>query len=271
MHDVRERSVVAAFIVSVTGSVAFAAGFVYHASTQVLGLSLALAFGGLSIAFLNWARWFLKPEQVTDLRDTYPQPEPERTAQRDAWFDAERQIGRRTLLLRMLYAALGAVGVAALFPIASLGPMPGDALFHSKWRRGARLQRPDGTLIKSADLNVGMVETAFPEHAIGDYNSMAVIVRLPDGVGRNAVSGLVAYSKACTHAGCPVALYRSKDYRLICPCHQSAFDAADGARVVAGPADHALPQLPIAVAADGYVVAQGDFPQAPGPGFWQRS
>jgi ubiquinol-cytochrome c reductase iron-sulfur subunit len=271
MQDVRERAVVVSFIISVIGSVAFAVAFVYQASTQELGLALALAFVGLMLGFLNWSRWFLKQEQVVDLRDTYPQPEEEREAQAHAWRDGERQITRRTLLSRMLFAALGAFGIAALFPVASLGPLPDGTLLRSKWRRGARLKRPDGTLVKAADLNVGIVETIFPEHAIGDYNSMAVVIRLPDGVGKNVTSGLVAYSKACTHAGCPVALYRSSDYRLICPCHQSVFDAADGARVLDGPADHALPQLPLEIGSDGYVRARGDFPQPPGPGFWQES
>jgi ubiquinol-cytochrome c reductase iron-sulfur subunit len=100
---------------------------------------------------------------------------------------------------------------------------------------------------------------------------MALLIRLPDGVGTNTTQGLIAYSKACTHAGCPVALYRSGDHRLVCPCHQSAFDAANAAQVLEGPADHPLPQLPLEIGADGYLRAGGDFNAPVGPGFWQES
>ena len=40
----------------------------------------------------------------------------------------------------------------------------------------------------------------------------------------------VAYSKICTHAGCPASLYEQQTNRLLCPCHQSQFDITDRAR-----------------------------------------
>ena len=36
--------------------------------------------------------------------------------------------------------------------------------------------------------------------------------------------GIVAYSKICTHVGCPVGLYEQQTHHLLCPCHQSTFD-----------------------------------------------
>jgi ubiquinol-cytochrome c reductase iron-sulfur subunit len=83
-----------------------------------------------------------------------------------------------------------------------------------------------------------------------------------DGV---ADDHLVAYSRLCTHAGCAVALYRDRDQALFCPCHQATFDARRGATPTGGPASVPLPQLPIAVDADGYLVATGDLSMDPGP------
>ena len=80
----------------------------------------------------------------------------------------------------------------------------------------------------------------------------------------------MVYSRLCTHAGCPVALYRADVKELICPCHQSVFDVLANGAVVAGPADHPLPRLPIEVGEDGVLRATGDFPDPVGPGFWER-
>jgi ubiquinol-cytochrome c reductase iron-sulfur subunit len=268
---IRERAIAAGLLLSMLGSIAFMVAFVKAASTQWEGFALACVFGGLLIATLGWSRWILPHEEVVDLRDTYPQPAEERAAMVDWWEHGLAQSKRRTWLTRMLYAALGVFGVAALFPIGALGPEPDDALFHTRWKRGVRLQRSDGSLVKPGDVNEEAAITVFPEGSIGDSQSMTILVKLPDGLVKDAPQGYVAYSKMCTHAGCPVALYRSIDHRLICPCHQSAFDAADNASVVSGPADHPLPRLPIEIASDGYLTATGDFPSPVGPGFWEHS
>ena len=84
------------------------------------------------------------------------------------------------------------------------------------------------------------------------------------------VEGIVAYSKLCTHTGCPVGLYQSEEHLLLCPCHQSTFDVLDGARPVFGPAARSLPQLPLGIDGDGNLVATDDFPEPTGPGFWDR-
>jgi len=170
-----------------------------------------------------------------------------------------------------LLAAFGVFGIAALFPIVSLGPPPDDTLFHTKWRRGLRMQRADGSFVKASELESNSVVTVFPEGSLDDAQSVALLLRLPDGVGQNALNGYIAYSKVCTHAGCPVALYRARDHQLVCPCHQSVFDAAADAAVLDGPADHALPRLPLQISDDGYLRADGDFPEPVGPGFWQRA
>ncbi len=82
--------------------------------------------------------------------------------------------------------------------------------------------------------------------------------------------GIVAYSKVCTHVGCPVALYEQQTHHLLCPCHQSQFDVTDEAKVIFGPAARPLPQLPITVDDEGYLIAQSDFTEPVGPSFWER-
>ncbi|MFE5907900.1 Rieske (2Fe-2S) protein [Streptomyces wedmorensis] len=53
-----------------------------------------------------------------------------------------------------------------------------------------------------------------------------------------------AFSSKCTHAGCAVGSVQ--DGVIVCPCHQSKFDASDGS-VKSGPATSSLPPTPIQV------------------------
>ena len=85
------------------------------------------------------------------------------------------------------------------------------------------------------------------------------------------VDDIVAYSKICTHVGCPAALYEQTTHHILCPCHQSTFDAARGAEVLFGPATRPLPQLPIGVDSQGFLIALSDFNEPVGPSFWERS
>ena len=82
--------------------------------------------------------------------------------------------------------------------------------------------------------------------------------------------GLFAYSKICSHMGCPTSLYEDQTNRILCPCHQSQFQANEYARPVFGPAARPLAQLPIAVDDQGYLYARSDFIEPVGPGFWER-
>ncbi len=191
--------------------------------------------------------------------------------------ESKQGLARRRLLGRMLAAAGGASGLAALFPIASLGPRPGRSLFTTKWRRRSALVDDQGNRVRVADLAVGGVITVFPEGHVGAADSQTLLIRLAETSvttrpGREtwAPMGYVAYSKVCTHAGCPVGLYQQSRERLLCPCHQSTFDVPNGAEPVFGPATRPLPQLPLMVDPDGFLRAQRDFDQPIGPGFWNR-
>ena len=57
---------------------------------------------------------------------------------------------------------------------------------------------------------------------------------------------------------------------LLCPCHQSAFDPLDAAKPVAGPAPRSLPQLPLTVDDDGYLVAAACSDGPVGPIAWNE-
>jgi Rieske Fe-S protein len=70
-----------------------------------------------------------------------------------------------------------------------------------------------------------------------DAGSQAVLVRLENG-------DFVAYSAVCTHQRCTVAY---KKGQLVCPCHRSVFDPAEGAAVIAGPAPKPLTEIPVKV------------------------
>ena len=79
-----------------------------------------------------------------------------------------------------------------------------------------------------------------------------------------------AYSKICTHIGCPTSLYEAQTNRILCPCHQSQFDALQYGKPIFGPAARALPQLPVTIDEDGYLIANGNFIEPVGPAFWER-
>src|SRR5207244_5347162 len=123
------------------------------------------------------------------------------------------------------------------------------------------------------------VVTVWPEDHRDAADAPTLLIRtradqqLKPRAGREdwTVGGIVAYSKLCTHVGCPVGLYQAKEGLLLCPCHQSTFDVLDGARPVFGPAARSLPQLPLRIDGDGHVVASGDFAGPTGPGFGDRA
>jgi len=131
--------------------------------------------------------------------------------------------------------------------------------------------------VRVRTLEVGGVLTVFPQGHLEREDSQTLLIRVSDEKvvtrkGREdwAPEGYVAYSKVCTHAGCPVGLYQQDVKRLLCPCHQSSFDAIDGARPVFGPATRSLPQLPLMVDDDGFLRARDDYNEPVGPGFWDR-
>jgi ubiquinol-cytochrome c reductase iron-sulfur subunit len=203
--------------------------------------------------------------------------DPEANADVEDALERGEPISRRRLLSGSLVAAVGALAAAAVFPIRSLGPNPGKSLEVTPWRRGRRAVSDDGRRIRADDVPIGSLVTIFPEGHRDAADAPAVLVRvdeesleLPPGRAGWTPEGLVAYSKICTHAGCPVGLFEVEPNQLLCPCHQSAFNVLRGAEPVAGPAARALPQLPLRIDDEGFVVADGDFSSPIGPSWWNR-
>jgi ubiquinol-cytochrome c reductase iron-sulfur subunit len=182
------------------------------------------------------------------------------------------------VLHRFLIGAVVALGAAFLLPLRSLGPRPSDTeLDATPWRPGARLVTENGTVVRAASVPLNGLVTVFPEGAVDSETGQVVLMRIEPGLirplpGREdwTPQGLVAYSKVCTHAGCPVGLYEATSHQLLCPCHQSTFNVLDGASPVFGPAASPLPQLPLAIDANGDVYATGGLSAAPGPSYWDR-
>jgi ubiquinol-cytochrome c reductase iron-sulfur subunit len=276
-HRGLERVVAVSFLVSAAAAIGLGVVYWRGGQPQLEGALLGAAFGGLAFGFVTWGNHLMPQGPYVGERHELASDERTVEALED---DLERggQLTRRRLIIRSLAVAGAALGGAALFPLRSLGPRPGRALDRTPWRRGLRLVTEDGRAVHRADVPVGGIVTVFPEGHTDAADAQAVLVRvdpslLHDRAGRDGWSpdGFLAFSKICTHAGCPVGLYQAESHTLLCPCHQSTFDVLDGARPVFGPAAAPLPQLPLVIAADGELHAGGDFSEPVGPSYWRRT
>lgn len=270
------RWVSVALGISTLASISLVVIYILGGNPQVEGVALGLALGGFGTAIVIWATALLDAPTESEERHPLASSVEERAAA-DAALDPE-QISRRRFLVRLLAGAGSALAAALVLPAFSLGPLPGQDLFRTAWKAGSRVVDETGQPIRPTDLPLNSVRTVFPEGFVGRPDSQTLLIKvrpadlqLPDGRDAWAPDGAVAYSKVCTHAGCPVGLYRARQHQLLCPCHQSTFDVLRGAKVLFGPAARPLPQLPMEVDSQGYLVAMGDFPQPIGPGFWDMT
>ncbi len=267
------------FAVSTLAAVVLAVVYWRGGNTQAEGALLAVCTGGIGAGIVVWAKQSMPHDEVAEHRGAIESTEEE-VAAFTADYEAGREgLGRRRLLLGLAASAFGALGAALVFPVRSLGPRPGKDLKHTPYGDGpVRLVTEDGTPVRIGDVAPDGVLTVWPEgHTdAGDAPTLLIHLRREQQfrprAGREdwTVDDHVAYSKLCTHVGCPVGLYQAASGLLLCPCHQSTFDVLDGARPVFGPAARSLPQLPLAVNADGELIARGDFSGPVGPGFWDR-
>jgi len=274
---VAERRIAVAFVASTLAALGLAGVYVAGGQPQAEGALLFVALSGLGVGAVQWARQ-IDDGPTAGERGELAGSEADQEAVVEEVADDVADLGRRRLLSRLLLGAVGALGLAALFPIRSLGPSPGHSLERTAWRPGRRLVDSEGHRVRPDTLTVGGTITVFPEGAVQAGDSQVVLIRLAAGRNRPrrgretwAPDGNIAYSKICTHVGCPVGLYQEDTHELVCPCHQSTFDVLDGARPRFGPATRGLPQLPLAVDGEGFLVAQSDFTEPVGPGFWNRS
>ncbi|MFZ9283234.1 MAG: Rieske 2Fe-2S domain-containing protein [Candidatus Nanopelagicales bacterium] len=262
---------------------------VTQASNFVLGITLGLAIFLIGAGAIHWARKLMPDDEVVQSRHGYSSSKEIRESVmqeiREGGVEsgfATRKIVRRSLLTAMAVLPLPAVVLALDF-----GPLPKNELRETLWAKGVRLVTdPTGRYLRPEDFSVGSLVSAHPEnlheweeenHNLNARAKTSILVvrmtpeqlRTMQGEGWD-YQGIVAFSKICTHVGCPIALYEHRTHHLLCPCHQSTFDLADSGNVVFGPAARRLPQLPISVDEEGYLIAVSDFQEPVGPSFWER-
>ena len=294
------RQVSAFFFLSIIGSIFAVAAYIafpivpgdmasVRTNTLLLGLGITLGLLGIGIGAVHWAKALMSNEELVEERHGTRGSEQTRQRAVEVFSlgNKESGIGRRSLIRNSLIGALVLTPIPAVVLFRDLAPAddPVALLKHTMWAEGIRLTRdPRGTPIKASDVTIGSAFHVIPE-GIGDMEdkleqkakAAVLLMRLePSELNVSAgredwnYDGIVAYSKICTHVGCPVALYEQQTHHLLCPCHQSQFDITREAAVIFGPAKRPLPQLPISVDSEGYLIARSDFREPVGPSFWER-
>jgi ubiquinol-cytochrome c reductase iron-sulfur subunit len=269
-------------------------------NNMFIGLGIGLALLAIGIAAIHWTKAIMSDKEFVQVRHATRGRDSTRTAAAWAFADADQEsgFGRRTVIRNSMIAAVVASLAPAVILFRGLAPESSAAqpnagnpvalLEETMWTEGMRLAHdPEGTPIRAADVTLGSAVHVIPEalaelsHEEGylEEKAKAIVLLmrlLPEDLNETpekadwSYDGIVAYSKVCTHVGCPVALYEQQTHHLLCPCHQSQFDVANGAAVIFGPAARPLPQLPIMVDDEGYLVARSGFTEPVGPSFWER-
>ncbi|MEV5202140.1 Rieske 2Fe-2S domain-containing protein [Streptomyces sp. NPDC053720] len=297
-----ERAIAFMFTLSMLATVGFIASYVIFPVDKIvyiwpfghvsalnfsLGLTLGVALFTIGAGAVHWARTLMSDVEVADDRHAI-EAEPEVKAKVMADFAAgaeESGFGRRKLIRNTMFGALALVPLSGVVLLRDLGPLPEKKLRSTLWAKGKQLINMNTMEpLRPEDVAVGSLTFAMPEGLTEEsedfQNQIAkaalMIIRIePDNIKDKrerewAHEGIVAFSKICTHVGCPISLYEQQTHHVLCPCHQSTFDLSDGARVIFGPAGHALPQLRIGVNSEGNLEALGDFEEPVGPAFWER-
>ncbi|MBM7796761.1 ubiquinol-cytochrome c reductase iron-sulfur subunit [Pseudoglutamicibacter cumminsii] len=299
------RQVFVLFLISILGTILFFFGYfgVGHTGIEIgtklrlqntlIGLGTAFAMLGIGLGIIHWAKSLMPDHEVIEERhELAPEAGRAEAQQMMEEIIEESGMSRRKVLTGTLIGAAAIAPLPAIFMFRDLDRSKKtanqmvDQLRHTMWHEGVRLVRdPSGLPIKASDIQIGSAVHVIPEglnelkeNKLNEKAKAVVLVmRLSEekmhiSPGREDwhVNGIVAYSKICTHVGCPIALYEQHTHHLLCPCHQSTFDLTQECKVVFGPASHALPQLPITVDDEGFLVARSDFQEPVGPSYWER-
>jgi len=305
-----ERSVAALFVLAALAGLAFVVVFIavpyeyktpghgqnFRFYTPLLGGLMGLMLLALGVGCVMWVKKLLPEEEAVQDRHDEPEAGPDQVTTGAALVAGYEDTGlpRRSLLVRSVGLAGGAVATVPLIVlVGGLLKKPGKTLFHTLYRpdkakypNGIPLVYADGRRVGPNDLEPGGVATVFPgvPGGVKDAGSPTLLIRLRPGQGKDVKArkgqagwgweDYLAYSKICTHAGCPASLYEQQTTRLLCPCHQSQFEVLRDCKPVFGPATRSLPKLKLDVEViDGmqYFVAPQDFQEPIGPAFWERS
>jgi ubiquinol-cytochrome c reductase iron-sulfur subunit len=279
-----ERFIAFAMLVGLAGVIGFGVAYWYNADPWVLGVTLGGGVLLLGFGITAWGKYLMPKGPFVEERHALRGSDEEREAFSAAVVQRTGGIlGRRKLLGAIAGAGLAAFGVVFAFPlIRSLGPLPKKTLDGTDWRKGSYLVDSTGRKIHKDDIAVGGIITVFPKGFEDTENGQAVdqtvLIRVTNEdfttrPGRESwgPNGYLAYSKLCSHLGCPVGLYEQQLKQLVCPCHQSMFDVTNGCEPNFGPAPRPLPQLPIYIDSKGFIRSQSGYLEPVGPGFWERS
>lgn len=266
-----------------------------NASNLALGVLLGLSLFLIGAAAIHWAKKLMPDVEIVNERYAEASTQDARDELLDEYIRGidESGVKRRPFILGSMFAALGLVGLPAVILLRDLGPLPNDVLRTTMWdlEPNTRILVAE-TLqpVRADEMTVGTLVSAVPEgldvveEEAGNLNELAksavLLIRMdpseivsdqtPPGEDPWSYEGILCYSKICTHVGCPLGLYEQLTHHMLCPCHQSTFDMANGAEVIFGPAARSLPQLAITVDDDGYLVSRGGFTQPVGPSYWER-
>jgi ubiquinol-cytochrome c reductase iron-sulfur subunit len=269
----------------------------YGASNLALGVTLGLALLLIGIGAIQWSRKLMNDHEIIEMRHPAASSDDDRaTALASLRQGADDSgIARRPLIRNSLLGAIAMLGLPAVVALRDLGPLPGTALERTVWKKGMRIVNDvSGTPIRPAEVEIGQLINAEPaiffetdeegEHVVEGHElqsakakAAVILVRMePKDItpaqGREnwGVDGILCFSKICTHVGCPISLWEQQSHHLLCPCHQSTFDLGDNGKVIFGPAARSLPQLPMGLDSEGYLVALRDFTEPVGPSYWER-
>lgn len=285
-HPRRVEMIVALFFLAGMAAVAaFGGAYWVNAKPWILAVTFGVGLFALGFGLTAWGKYLMPQGPFVEERHALAGTPEEREAMAAAVVERTGVVVRRRKFLGgLLGGGLGIFGIVAAFPLLrSLGPLPGNTLQTTDWRKGSRLVDSSGRPIQRDDLQPGGIVTVFPEGTEGTDRGQAidqtVLIRVLSvgnvvtGPGRETwgPDGYVAYSKLCTHLGCPVGLYEQQLKLLVCPCHQSMFNVMDEGLPEFGPAPRPLPQLPLYVDTSGYLRAQRGYDEPVGPGFWERT
>jgi ubiquinol-cytochrome c reductase iron-sulfur subunit len=270
----------------------------FSASNFFLGLTLGIALMLIGVGAIQWARKLMSDVEIVEMRHPASSSDEDREGALAALKQGgdDSGIARRPLIRNSLLGAVAMLGLPAIVALRDLGPLPGQALERTVWRRGMRIVNDvAGTPIRPDQVEIGQLINAepaiffetddeghpviHPHHELlaAKAKAAVIVVRMqPQDItpaeGREnwGIDGILCYSKICTHVGCPISLWEQQTHHLLCPCHQSTFDLADNGKVIFGPAARALPQLPMGLDSEGYLIALSDFLEPVGPSYWER-
>jgi ubiquinol-cytochrome c reductase iron-sulfur subunit len=293
---------VAYFVVPIDSTMLFPGLGQVNTSNFLLGTFLGLSLLGIGAGAVHWAKTLMPDVEEVESRHPMRSADADRAHFGQIFTDSgdQSQVMRRPLIKYSLGGALGLFSLPLIVQlVGSLGPLdaPYRRLTHTFWDgheedaegnrvfdRPRLMRDPQNTPIRPEEVTIGSVFHIQPEglldlesHILEEKATSSVLLMRLDPADFKSdkardwgFEGIVAYSKICTHVGCPVGLYEQHTHHLLCPCHQSTFDVTDDCRPILGPTPRPLPQLKITVDEEGYLVADQPFQEPVGPSFWER-